>query len=288
MPTGKIALRTTEEFMNDYTPTYSPIYALFLGGKSQAYERETGNLVFRRMQTVGDVRAHHITPKDTEIRQIAVMEGKKTYAKYFLATQFILSNFQDQQGVEEVEAQVLDEHHVQADELLMMGDGTTPGNVVNNGLYLSADPNYVLETPIQIPTASRLFALHNAIVATSLKANQVAGRKVLFIYGKDLIGITSSLYETAVRAFKTALQEALGASYSIVYLPDASTPEGAMGWIIANMDQTKLHYTVLPEVLNQGENEENMYIWFNFLMGSMMLEVLTKGGVIRQPATLQS
>lgn len=288
MPTNKIALRTTEEFMSDYTPIYQPIYPLFLGGKSQSYEREVGRLDFRRIQAVGDIRAKHITPKDTEIRQVSVMEGKKAFRKYFLANQFTLSEFQDQQGVEEVVAQVLDEHQLQADELLMLGDGTSPSDVINNGLYFSNDPNYTLLTPYEIPTADRLYAFHNAIVATAQKANQVAGRKVIFIYGQTILPYVNSVYPTAVRAWRSALLEVLGPNYSIVIIPDSATPAGASGWIIANMDQVKLHYTVLPELMNQGENDEKMYLWFNFLMGSMMLEVLAKDGIIRQPATLQA
>src|SRR5690348_7660012 len=73
LSTNKIVLRSVEEFMSDYVPIYQPMYPLFLG-KSQAYSEQTGKLEFRRVQTVGDIRAKHITPKDTEMRQIAVME----------------------------------------------------------------------------------------------------------------------------------------------------------------------------------------------------------------------
>lgn len=288
MPTNKIVLRTVEEFMSDYTPIYQPIYPLFLGGKSQAYEREVGKMDFRRVQTVGDIRAKHITPKDTEIRQIAVMEGKKTFRKYFLANQFTLSDFQDRQGVEEIQAQVLDEHHVQMDELFTQGEGTSPETVLNNGLFYSNDPNYTLESSVEIASSERLYDFHNKVVTTANKANQVAGRKVIFFYGSNILPLVNSLYTTAVRAWRTALLEVLGANYSVVELPSACTPSGANGWIVANMDQCKLHYTDLPQVLAQGQNEEKMYLWMNFIMGSTMLEVLTADGIIRQPATLAS
>lgn len=285
MTTNKIVLRTVEEFMGGYNPIYQPIYPLFLG-KSQEYTREVGRLDFRRIQTVGDIRAKHITPKDSEIRQIAVMEGKKSFKKYFLANQFTLSDFQDRQGVEEVVAQVLDEHQLQSDELLMLGEGTSNSDVLNSGLYYSNDTNYTLESSIAIALADRLYDFHNKVVATANKANQVAGRKVVFFYGDSILPLVNSVYPTAVRAWKAALLEVLGPNYSIVEIPAASTPIGANGWIIANMDQSKLHYTVLPELMNQGNNDEKMYLWFNFLMGSLMLEVLAKDGIIRQPTTL--
>jgi hypothetical protein len=286
MPTNKIVLREVDQFMSDYVPIYQPIYPLFLGGKSQSYTREIGKLDFRRIQTVGDIRAKHITPKDTEIRQISVMEGKKSFKKYFLANQFTLSDFEDRQGVEEVVAQVLDEHQLQSDELLLLGEGTSGSDVLNNGLYYSADANFTLESSVEIALTDRLYSFHNLVTATANKANQVAGRKVIFFYGTLVLPLVNSVYPTAVRAWKAALLEVLGPNYSIVEIPAASTPSGANGWIIANMDQCKLHYTVLPELMNQGQNEEKMYLWFNFLMGSMMLEVLANDGIIRQPATL--
>ncbi len=285
MSTNKIALRTVEEFMSDYTPIYKPIYPRFLS-KAQAYAAEAGKLDFRRVNAVGDIRAKHVTPKDTEMRQIAVMEGKKSFKKYFLANQFTLSDFQDRQGVEEVVAQVLDEHQVQADELFLLGEGTSASDVVNNGLFYSGDANYTLETATTIAsTDNNLPDLHAKMAASAEKANQVAGSKLIIIYGADMITKCNSVYSGSSRGFKAVLAEVLGAGYEILTLPQAATPSGVNGWMVANTDQCKLHYTALPQLLDQGNNAEKMYLWFNFMMGSTMLEVLAKNAVIRQPIT---
>lgn len=286
MPTGKIVLRTTEEFMSDYTPVYVPIYSIFLGGKSRQYDAEVGAINYKRAEAIGDIRANRITPKDTEIKQINVTDTMKSYKKYFFANQYVISDLQDQEGSEDVVAQVLDEHHVQADELLMLGDGTAMNNTINNGLYYSGDTNYLLESPIEIPTTERLSSLHTAIVTTATKANQVAGRKIIFFYGDAILPLFGSIYPTSSRAFSAVLQEVLGGNYTFVQLPKAATPPGSSGWIIANIDQVVLHYSVLPQLFRQGQNEEHMYYWFNFLMGSMMLEVQQKNAIIRQPITL--
>lgn len=285
MPTNKVALRTVEQFMSDYTPIYQPIYPLFLP-KSQVYSREVGKMEFRRVSTVGDIRAKHLTPKDTEIRQVAVMEGKKAFKKYFLANQFTLSDFQDRQGIEEVTAQVLDEHQIQMDELFLLGEGTSDSTMLNNGLYWSDDENYTLETSVAIASSSRLYDFHSKVVTTAQKANQLAGRKVVVFYGSLVLPLVNSLFDTAAKSWTAALRETLGSDYSIVQLPEAVTPSGANGWAIANYDQCKLHYTALPQLLAQGFNDEKMYVWSNFLMGSCMLEVLARNAVIRQPATL--
>ncbi len=289
--TNKIALRTVEEFMSDFTPTYRPLYTAFLG-KSQTYAREVGKLDFRRVQTVGDIRAKHLTPKDTEIRQIAVMEGKKSFKKYFLANQFSLSDFQDRQGVEEIVAQVLDEHQIQMDELFLLGEGTSGSTMLNNGLFWSNDANYTLEGSTQVDKSddddSHVASLYTKVLATASKANQVAGRKIVVLYGSTLKAVANSLFLATARPFKSVLAEGLGADYSIVEMPDAPTPAGEIGWLVANVDQCKLHYTALPALMDQGANAEKMYLWFNFLMGSTMLEVLANDGIVRQPCTLES
>lgn len=285
--TNKVALRTVEEFMQDYTPIYQPIFGLFLGGKSQKYPSEVGKMDFKRANTVGDIRAKHITPKDTEIKQIAVNEGTKSFKKYFLGNQYVQSAFQDRNGIEDVIAQVLDEHNKQADDLLLLGDGTSAGTAVNNGLYWSSDPNYRLESSIVIAAAStgyHLPDLHTQIMATAAIADQIAGRKLLVIYGATACAKFDSLYANTDAPFKRVLSEVLD-GYDIVKLPSAVTPSGANGWIIANLDQVKLHYTELPHLRSQGVNDEKDYAWHNFLMGSMMLEVLVDDAIIRQPCT---
>lgn len=283
--TNKIALRTVEEFMSDYVPVYQPIYPLFLG-KSQQYAQEVGKREFRRVQAVGDIRGDIITPKDTHIKQIAVMEGKKTFKSYFRANQFILSQFQDRQGVEEVVAQALDEHQIQMDEIFLTGEGSSGGNVLNNGLYWSADPNYTLESAISsISATDRARLVYGHIQTSVAKAKQLAGRKVVLLYGSTTKGVYNSLLASSDKALKTVLQEAADAQVSFVEIPDSPTPSAAEGWIVANMDQTKLHYNSLPQLLSQGNNEEKMHLWFNFIQGSMMLECLAKNAVIRQPVT---
>ncbi len=285
MPTNKIALRSVEEFMSDYTPVYQPIYPMLMG-KSQEYAQEAGKLDFRRINAIGDIRAKHITPKDTEIRQVAVMEGKKSFKKYFLSNQFVMSSFQDRQGVEEVVAQVLDEHQLQADEMLLLGEGTSGSDVINNGLFWSGDPNYTLETSDEVAsTDGHLPDMHARIMASAEDASTVAGRKLVILYGDTLATKANKVYASSARAFKAVLGEVLGSNYSVTSLPRAATPSGANGWIVVNLDQVKLHHTALPQLLAQGHNEEKMYLWFNFLMGSMMLEVLAKNAIIRQPVT---
>lgn len=289
MPTSKIALRTAEEFMADFKPTYQPIFPLLLQGKSQSYSEEVGKIDFKRLEAMGDLRMKHITPKDTEIRQVAARESSKTFKKYFLANQYVQSQLQDEKGIEDVVAQVLDENNKLADDLLLLGEGTSNSTMINNGLYWSGDANYVLESSAEVDNAnSWLTDLHAKVVTTKIKADLVAGRKLVIFYGADLMPKVNGLYAASAMPFKSGLQQVLGGNFSIAELPAEVTPASANGWIIVNLDQIRLHYTTLPKLAAQGVNEEKMYSWHNFLCGSMMVEVLASKGIIRQPVTFEA
>lgn len=287
MSTNKVALQTVEQFMEGYTPIYMPLFALFLG-KSKAYAEQVGQLDFKRVDTVGDIRAKVITPKDNEIKQISVGEGKKSFKKYFLANQFTQSNLQDPTGINDVIAQVLEENNKLGDDLLLLGGGSSVGTVVNNGLFWSADANYKLEDSVEVAAgtaADHLKDMHTKIMTSVAKADAIAGRKLIIIYGTTACAKYDSLYANTDAPFKKVLAEVLGAEYTVIKLPAAVTPASVNGWIVVNLDQVELHYTTVPKLDDQGVNAEMKYTWHNFLVGSMMLEVRVLNAIVRQPVT---
>lgn len=283
--TNKIVLRTADELMADFVPVYNPIFGLFLG-KAVAYAEEVGKLTFKRLEVMGDIRAKDLTPKDTEIRQIAVAEKTKVFKKYFKAIQWTQSQLQDKAQNEDVVKQVLDENNKYMDDLLMLGEGSSASTMVNNGLFWSNDVNYVLENSIEVEKAadgSHIGDLHAEVVTDFLNADTVAGRKVIYFYGATMLPKVNSLYASSGKSFVAALKETLGVD--VVQIPSDITPSGTNGYIIVNHDQIKLHYTTVPVLKGQGINDEKMYSWHNFLMGSCMLEVLAYKGILRQPTT---
>jgi hypothetical protein len=286
--TSKLVLRDVDQFMADYVPVYQPLYPLFLG-KSQSYAEEVGKLTFKRLEAVGDIRQKHILPKDTEIRQIAAVESSKSFKKYFLANQYVQSSLQDQGQNEDVIRQVLDEHQKQMDDLFLLGEGTSASTMINNGLFWSNDPFYEVESSVELDTDQDVaISLHQAVMANASDANQVAGRKALIYYGANVVPLFNGLFAASSQSVKSVLGSSLGPSYSIVEMPQAVTPASSHGWLIANLDQVKLHYTSLPQLKDQGVNAEKMYSWHNFLMGSCMLEVLADQAVIKQPVTIEA
>lgn len=285
MPTNKVVLRSVEQFMADYKPIYTPIYAAFLDN-SVAYSEEAGKISFNRLEAVGDLRAKHLTPKDTIIEQISVIESSKVFKKYFLGKQYVQSALQDNSRTEQVIGQVLDEHQKHADDLFLLGEGTSDSTMINNGLFWSSDPNYTLETSVDYGDISTdpLVDLHRQVMVSANKAKQLDGQKLIMFYGSTLLPYFNGVYANNSTPFKSVLAEVLGDDFSFAEMPSDVTPSNTNGWIIATLPQVKLHYTALPQLKNQGVNEEKMYSWHNFLMGSMMVDVLAKNAIIRQPA----
>lgn len=285
MSTNKIVLREVNEINADYVPTYQPFYPLLMG-KSVAYPEQVGKVNFKRLEAVGNIRNQHYNPKDTHIHNISVVEKTKVFKKYFLASSFVQSTLQDREQNEDVVRQVLDENQKLMDDLVLLGEGTSASTMVNNGLYWSADANYLLQSSTELAsTSGHLPALHASVVTQKILADTVAGRKVIVFYGSTMLSKVCGIYADSSVAFKAALSSAIGGQYSLAELPSEVTPSGANGFMIINLDQVKLHYTTLPKLAAQGVDERNMEVWHNFMMGSAMLEVLAYKGVIRQPHT---
>lgn len=285
MSTNKIQLRSVDDYMADYSPLYKALYPLFLGN-SQEYPAEVGVQNFKRTEVVGDIRAKRITPKDTELKLVSVGEGKKSFKKYFMANKFVTSGIQNQEGSEQVVTQVLDEHQAQMDELMLFGDGSSNGTVINNGLFFSADPNFTEEASDAIAAgATRLTELHAGILATLEKARNLEGKKVILVYGAALIPYMNTLFESVARPLEAVIKDSLTADEVIVKMPAYVTPAGVNGWEVINIDRIKFHHSTLPQLLDQDYNREEMHYWHNFMMGSCMVDVLAKDAIIKQPIT---
>ncbi len=285
MSTNKVMLRSVEQFMSDYKPIYTPIYAAFLGN-SQSYSEEAGKISFNRLEAVGDLRAKHLTPKDTVIEQISARESSKVFKKYFLGKQFVQSALQDNSRTEQVIAQVLDEHQKHMDDLFLLGEGTSDSTMINNGLFWSGDANYTLENSVDYGDVSDdpLVDLHKKVMVTANQSKQIEGQKLIVFYGSELLPYFNGVYAASSMPFKSVLSSVLGSDFAFAELPSAVTPASANGWMIATLPQVKLHYTALPQLKDQGVNPEKMYSWHNFLMGSCMVDVLCQDAIIRQPA----
>lgn len=286
MSTNYVQLRTIEQFMAGYTPRYSPLYPLVMDRAIQ-YPLDAGKINFNRVETVGDIRAKRFGAKDNIMEQVAAKVGSKTFKKYYMANQFAISHLQNQEGVEQVLAEVLDEHQKQFDDLLLLGEGTSASTMINNGLFWSDDPNYVVNSSVEVDSTDRLLDFHNDVLVTVTQADLVAGRKLLIFYGSNILPLYNSLHVAAAQPVKSVLQQVIGPDYTTMALPSSITPASSHGWLIVNRDQIAVHYTRVPGIDSQGSDDRAKEYWFNFLMGSVMVECLAPGAIIKQAATLE-
>ena len=289
--TNKIVLKEVDQFLSDYTPAYTPFMPSFLAGRSTAYSQEVGKLNFKRLEALGDIRSRLISPKDTEIKQILAGETKKSFNKYFLGSQFRISDLQDSAQVEDVRAQALDEHNKQNDELFFTGGGVSDATVINNGLYYSNDSNFVKKTSYEVQKdtdSDHLADLHTKLMEVYQEADEVDGRKMIVFFGANTIKKFNGLFVQTKAPFLKTLKDGIESEVAVAKLPVATTPAGADGFMVVNLDKVKVHYTALPTIKNQGVNDENGYAWTNFVMGSSMVEVTALGGIIRQPLTYEA
>lgn len=286
--TNKIVIKSADEFISGFKPTYIPLLPLFINARAKQYSIEEGSLNFKRIDAVGDLRNKIFGSKDTEIHQITAKDSKKTFKKYFFASQFVQSNLQSSEGYDDVVAQVLNEHNKQADELFLSGAGTSSGDVVNNGLFFSSDANYVSKSSYEVKKdggGDHLADLYQKMISIIQEADDVDGEKLVLVYGDAMIAKYNGLFVETKNPFSDVLAKATP-GVSIKKMPKGLV--SGNGFIVVNMDQIQLHYTTLPTVRKNGINDEKEYAWTNFLMGSMMLEVLALGGVIKQPLTFEA
>jgi hypothetical protein len=285
MPTNKIVLDTVDNFMEGYSPVYQPLYSLLLAN-SIAYSEEVGKVNFHQLDAVGDIRGKRITPKDTEIAEISVIESAKSFKKYFFANRYIQSKFQKPGDINGVIAQVLEEYEKHMDEVMLLGEGTAANNVVNDGLFWNAQTNYRLDSSEAIDSGTGAAPDFYATLMSELNtARDLPGKKAIVVYGSTALGLLDALYPSEAFSVRSVIEGALESDESIVRMPTTITPAGTNGFIIINTARTRLHYAALPKLHSQGVNDEKMYSWHNFLMGSSMVEVQSPNAVIRQPLT---
>lgn len=287
--TNKIVLREIDQFLADFVPTYNPIMPAFLSGGAQ-YTMEVGKINFKRLETIGSLDAELLSSKDTEMTQIQARETKKMFSKYFLGTQYIQSQLQDTQGYEDVLAQVLNHLNLQNDKLFMFGGGTSDATVKNNGLFYSLDPNYTTKASYEVKkgaTLDHLKDLYAKMIEIYNEADEVEGAKTILVYGSTMIQKYSGIFAESSVPFLRTLQEALP-GVTIEKVPTVLSPVGQNGFMVVNQPQIKTHYTAIPQILGQGVNDEKLYAWTNFAMGSSMVDVKAKDGIVKQPVTFEA
>jgi len=289
MNTNNLVLKEVDQYMADYAPAYTALMPAFMR-TSQSYAAEVGKINFKRVSVIGDIRSKVIDPKDTAIKLLKVGQDRKSFNKYFLGSKFTSSELQSSDEIEEAIKMFLDEHNKQSDEIFLTGDGTNDSNTLNNGLLYSQDKNYFKRGSAEVEkdaNDSHLADLYDKITDAIDEADDLDGQKLVLFYGDRPIKEHKGLFvETKTSLIETLVGANAGVSFGKI--PKEITPSGEAGILVCNLDQLKLNYTVLAQLRDRDVNKEDMYFWANFIMGSSMLEVKNKKGIVRQPLTFEA
>lgn len=280
MNSSHIGTADIDKMNESYNPAYAALVSLFLP-KSEEYEAKEGSVNFKEVETVGDVKAKRISPKDTELELINTRISKKVFNKYYHGIKYTVSELQSDESFQKTIDQVLDEHLKQFDEIFVTGD------THNNGLLASSDTNYVLKAsqPVGTTTPAKQAALLPLIAGIAEDMKSIAGSKTLYYYG--ISDVINSIDTNGI-SFKKLLNEVVGEEIELVKIPTealGATYGALKGFVVVAHDHVSLNYTALPHVKASAMNEEGGYRWARFLSGSSMLEVNAKGAVQHQPVT---
>jgi hypothetical protein len=277
--TNKPILRTAEEFASDYSPVYPAIYPAFLSGaQAKAYERVEGTQKVKGVEAIGDMIAKKFSSKDTLIHQLHGKENEFNFDKNFYLAEYKTGINQSAEGDPALVAEFIDNQNVKLDQLLLFGDEG------NQGLYTNNSAKYITETPISSIDASDKNAFYEAIMGTAEEADKMAGSKVIMFYGEVTRRLwRAGLFSTGQASVQSNLMSALGSEYTPLLMPSQIAPN-AEGWMVINMNKIKVHHHGAPW-MEPGEDLPRRLRYVHFLIGSVGVELMQSGAILKQAVT---
>ncbi len=281
-------LLTKEEYLQGADLTYNPVILALT--KKQAHDVKLDKVTFKSIDVEQDsIVAFPLTKEATEVRHIKAGDSSKTFNIYVKGAKYIQSLRHGVSALPKLHNRVLREYSKLFDADAMSGDDGK-----NNGLIVSNDENYTTNDNIEIPAVAegenqfpKVLALVGVInkLSAQVDDSHMSQNITIFYYGEDvvkLMGTITQENETPV----SKLLEGAWAGARWIKIPSAVLPEGAgQGLIVVADDLVTLHYCQEPTIENDGTNEEDKYYYANYVLGSTMVDVEEKDGIIKQPLT---
>ena len=267
-------LPTAEELRSNYVAKYNPFFALI--SERQAHTVTYNSVNIKSSESIGDVLAKKIGISDTEQKQVISGRKTKTFNKEFLGIKYIVNKKQDMTDYQDIVNGVVNSNLIQFDKEIFQGTN-------NNGIISSSDSDHEENSPIVAATLNASFAAINTVLIESENANG-NGTKTIAPYGA---------FRTLLNTFNTDQTDTylniLKRQFPNVKFVEV--PSGLVtsetGFVCMSGDYVKLHYTQLPQAINNGENVENGYVWTNVGYGTANVECSAPKAIIVQPITAE-
>ena len=284
--------------LNDsWVENYPAVYRLFMNQNAVNESSETGddleqaNITFKTVETLGEVSAAPISEQSTEMNRFKVGFATKNYLKYASGISWKKKGLKPTYAnFNSISNQALNRILAQEDNEFITGKNGY-GATVNNGLFLSQDPDYVTETAQASSYVGTLSSLNIEFQNQLDRINKVtSGPKYIFAWGNVADSLKEFPTEQSLSIKRDILSNTLDGATFIRPLADftagaSAAEKGLGGYLIVTPSAVRLHYTFTTKIINLGYNEENLHIYLNIGYGSKGLEVLNKMGIYKKVYT---
>lgn len=293
MPTDiRKEVKTVEEYKEGASFTYAPV-VLAIQTKKKYEATGVDQAKFKKFDIETDsVRAEILTAEQTEKAHIKGKTSSRVFNIYTAGAKFIKSFMNGDGGIPQgFHDKVLREYSKIFDRWGLGGDRG------NNGLLVSSDPDYVTNASANIPVPGAdnwddIDALSNLMTALKLQVDsETASQNLLiYLYGDKLITLWNKVTKENETVVSTIMKEKWsGKTATFIEIPKLVIPSvmaNENGFVIVSNDIASLDYVNAPELMKQGQNDEDDYYWANYALGSLQVNAEEHGGIIKQPLTI--
>jgi len=155
MNSNHFGIEKSIEYLNrNYTPTITPIYADYLG-KIKGYDNIIKSVKIEHIEVVdalnSDVIAKRVNPQQTDINTVKTRLSSKQVIMDFFMLQYKRSFHQNNFGVEDALSEIKDKNNMHLDSMFFLGEQSSSGEQINNGLWNSTDSDFDEQASTNIP-----------------------------------------------------------------------------------------------------------------------------------------
>lgn len=286
----RTGLKTREEYIEGASIGYTP--AILALPNLKPYTLEEDKITFKEFNVENDsINPSFLNSEMTDMNH-AKVGGKihifNAYGKGLKLTKDLRRN--GAIGIQTFHDQILRQFAIQFDRISMTGEGG------NNGLITSSDPNYILNDSSAIPAVTgdgfnQIQAAKELATSLNLQVNNntASTNLTVFFFGDPLLTFLGKITPGQENDVRYHIEQAFsGKTVTFIDISSLAIPSSLSlgnGIVVVSNDFVDLEHAGLPEIENDGVNEEGSYYWSRYLLGSTQVRPRILGGVINQPVT---
>lgn len=291
MPTDiRTGIKTKEEYIEASSISYVPsILAL---NKRKAYDLDINKITFKELNVEADsVIPSFLTSEKTEKNSVKISQKSHIFNSYGKGLKFRRDLLQNGNvNIQPLHDQIIRQLSIQWDRNALVGEGG------NNGLITSSDDNYITLSSQEIPAVSgdgfnQVLKAKQVAVALNNSVNDYTASTdlVVYFYGSALLSFLGNITAGQENDVRYHIKQAFeGKNVRFIDISALAAPASLSlgnGIIVASNDLVTLEHCGLPQIKNQGVNDEDDYYWARYFFGSIQVRPDVEGAVIKQAIT---